>query len=136
MVGGYTYLNPSAVGLAGAGVHGPIPNTAHNQANLWTSYDFGSGLELGTGVNYISERFAGTDTLLIPGAVGVPTVPGYATWDAMIGYRFNRSITLQLNGLNLTDKYYFMNSYFTRPYENHTAPGPGRTMLLTVRLSL
>jgi catecholate siderophore receptor len=136
VVGGYTYLNPSSVGLAGAGVHGPIPNTAHNQANLWTSYDFGSGLELGTGVNYISERFAGTDTLLIPGAVAVPTVPGYATWDAMIGYRFNSSIMLQLNGSNLTDKYYFMNSYFTRPYENHTVPGPGRTFLLTVRLSL
>lgn len=32
ILGGYTYLDRSAVGLAGAGVHGPIPNTAHNQA--------------------------------------------------------------------------------------------------------
>ena len=42
-------------------MHGPIPNTAHNQANLWTTYDFDSGLKIGTGVNYIGERNAGTD---------------------------------------------------------------------------
>jgi catecholate siderophore receptor len=136
VVAGYTYLNPTAIGLAGAGIHGPIPNTAHNQANLWANYDFGFGLQLGTGVNYISERLAGTDAQLVPGTISTPTVPGYATWDGMIGYRVNSRVSVQLNGFNLTDEYYFINSYFTRPNENHTVPGPGRTFLLTARLSL
>jgi catecholate siderophore receptor len=136
VVGGYTYLDPKAVSLAAVGVEGPIPNTAHHQANLWTNYDFSFGLQVGAGFNYISERFAGTDNLLIPGAISVPTVPGYLTFDAMVGYRLNSTLTLQLNGFNLTDKFYYINSYFTRPNENHTVPGPGRTFLLTARVSL
>ena len=54
----------------------------------------------------------------------------------MVAYRFNHTYSLQLNGYNLTDKFYYMNSYFTRPNENHTVPGPGRTALLTLRISL
>ena len=131
-----SYLNPKAIGLAGAGIQGPIPNTAHNQANLWANYDFNFGLKLGAGINYISTRFAGSDPLLVPGTISTPTVPGYTTLDGMIGYRLNSLVTLQLNGFNLTDKFYFINSYFTRPNENHTVPGPGRTFLLTARLSL
>lgn len=104
VVGGYTYLDPKAIGLAGAGIEGPIPNTAHHQANLWTNYELSSGFKVGVGVNYISERFAGTDNLLIPGTISVPTVPGYVTWDAMLGYRVNRQLSLQLNAFNLTDK--------------------------------
>ncbi|HEY4213909.1 MAG TPA: TonB-dependent receptor [Steroidobacteraceae bacterium] len=135
VLGGYTYLDPSAVGLAGAGIQGPIPNTAHNQANVWTTYEFVGGLKLGSGVNYISERFAGTDTQAFPGVVSVPTVPGYVTFDAMAGYEVSRSLDFQLNVYNLTDKYYYMNSYFTRPNENHTVPGAGRTFLLSARFS-
>ncbi|HXC57125.1 MAG TPA: TonB-dependent siderophore receptor [Rhizomicrobium sp.] len=133
---GYTYLDPTAIGLVAAGVRGPIPNTAHNQANLWTTYDFDDGLKLGAGLNYIGLRRAGTDTLVAPGQVVTATVPGYATMDAMIGYQINDTFGLQLNGYNLTDTYYFVNSYFTKPGENHTVPGPGRTFLLTATASL
>lgn len=136
VVGGYTYLDPKAVGLAGPGIEGPIPNTSHHQANLWTSYELDTGLKVGVGVNYIGERFAGTDNLLVPGTISVPQVPGYVTLDAMVGYQLNSQLTLQLNAVNLTDKLYYMNSYFTRPNENHTVPGPGRTVLLTARLAL
>ncbi|MEI9993950.1 MAG: TonB-dependent siderophore receptor [Rhizomicrobium sp.] len=136
IVAGYTYLDPTAVGLAGVGVHGPIPNTAHNQANLWTSYDFDDGLKLGTGVNYVGMRRAGTDNGTVPGTILTATVPGYVTWDGMIGYQFNDTFGLQLNAYNLTDEFYFANSYFTKPNENHAVPGPGRTFLLTATASL
>src|SRR5262249_43408900 len=136
IVGGYTYLDPTAVGLAGAGVAGPIPNTSHHQANLWANYELDAGLKVGVGLNYIGERFAGTDNLLIPGTISVPKVPGYVTLDAMVGYQLNSQLALQLNAVNLTNKFYYMNSYFTRPNENHTVPGPGRTVLLTARLAL
>jgi catecholate siderophore receptor len=136
VIGGYTYLDTKAIGLAGAGIEGPIPNTARHQANLWMSYELGGGLQLSAGFNYIGERLAGTDNLLIPGAISVPSVPGYVTLDAAIAYRLNSRLTLQLNGFNLTDRLYYMNSYFTRPNENHTVPGPGKTLLLTARVSL
>ncbi len=136
IVAGYTYLDPTAVGLAGVGVHGPVPNTAHNQANIWTTYDFDDGLKLGTGLNYVGMRRAGTDNMTVPGSITVATVPGYVTWDAMVGYQINDTFAVQLNAYNLTDEYYFVNAYFTRPGENHTNPGPGRTLLLTATASL
>jgi len=136
VVAGYTYLDPTAIGLVAAGVHGPVPNTAHNQANIWTTYDFDDGLKLGTGLNYVGMRRAGTDNLTVPGLITVATVPGYVTWDAMVGWQIDDNFALQLNGYNLTDEFYYVNAYFTRPGENHTNPGPGRTLLLTATASL
>ncbi len=136
IIAGYTYLDPTAIGLVAAGVHGPIPNTAHNQANLWTTYDFEGGFKIGGGLNYVGMRRAGTDILVSPGHVITATVPGYVTLDAMVGYQVNDTFALQLNLYNLTDKYYFVNSYYTRPNENHAVPGPGRTFLLTAMASL
>jgi outer membrane receptor protein involved in Fe transport len=44
--------------------------------------------------------------------------------------------SVEINGYNLADKYYFVNSYFTKPGENHTVPAAGRTFLLTLNASL
>jgi catecholate siderophore receptor len=136
IVAGYTYLDGSAVGLAGVGVKGPIPNTAHNQGNLWTTYDFDDGFKIGAGLNYVGERAAGTDNLTVPGSIVVAHAPGYTTFDAMVSYRVNDNLSFQLNGYNLTDKFYYAYSYFTRPGENHVVPGPGRTFLLTAAVGL
>ncbi|MEI9929955.1 MAG: TonB-dependent siderophore receptor [Rhizomicrobium sp.] len=141
IVAGYTYLDPTAVGLAGADadgnlIHGPIPNTAHNQANLWTTYDFENGLRIGGGVNYMSRVSAGTDNATVPGEIVVAHVPSHVTFDAMAGYTLDDRWSVQVNGYNLSDKYYYVNSYFTRPGENHTVPAPGRTFLFTVNASL
>ncbi|HTT98372.1 MAG TPA: TonB-dependent siderophore receptor [Rhizomicrobium sp.] len=136
LIAGYTYLDPTAVGLAGVGVHGPIPNTAHNQANLWTTYDFESGLRLGGGLNYMSRVSAGTDNATVPGTIIVAHVPSHVTFDAMAGYKINDQLDIQINGYNLANEYYYVNSYFTRPGENHTVPAAGRTFLLTLDASL
>jgi len=136
VVAGYTYLDPTSTGLVAAGAKGPIPNTAHNQANLWTTYDFDAGWKIGAGINYIGERNAGIDNASVPGSVITAHAPGYTTLDAMIGWQVNDHLSLQLNGYNLTDKYYFATTYFTRPGENHAVPGPGRTVLLTASLGL
>jgi catecholate siderophore receptor len=136
VVAGYTYLDAYAIGLAGPGIKGPIPNTAKNQANLWTTYDFDTGWQIGAGVNYVSSRGAGTDNLTVPGSIIVARAPGYTTFDAMIGYQVNDHLSFRLNGYNLTDKYYYAYSYFVRPNENHVVPGAGRTVLLTASLGL
>ncbi len=109
-----------------------MPNTAHNQANLWTTYEWPSGVEVGTGLNYIGTRDAGTDTLTIPGKLLIAKVPGYVTWDAMAAYEFSEHVRLQANLYNITDEFYYATSYFTRPGENHVVPGAGRTLLVTL----
>ena len=136
IVAGYTYLDPTSTGLVSPGVKGPIPNTAHNQANLWTVYDFDDGLKAGVGVNYMGRRNAGIDNASVPGTVITARAPGYTTVDAMLAYQVNDNLSFQLNGYNLTDKYYFATTYFTRPGENHAVPGAGRTFMLTASLGL
>jgi outer membrane receptor for monomeric catechols len=46
----------------------------------------------------------------------------------MASYRVNSHVAIQLNGYNLANRYYFANSYFTAPVENHVAPGAPETV--------
>ncbi|MGH6872877.1 MAG: TonB-dependent receptor [Rhizomicrobium sp.] len=131
VLAGYTYFVGSSRGLFGRGVKGPIPNTAHNQANLWATYDFDGGVKLGLGANYLGRRDAFKDP-----TNGVSHVPGYATFDAMAYYRVNDHLSLQLNGYNLLNTCYFANSYFTSAAENHVIPGAGRTVTLSANIDL
>ena len=125
---GYTHLDPHSYGLVAANTDGTIPNTAHNEANLWTTYRLDARFKLGTGLNYLGRR---------PGdAGGTQSAPGYVTWDAMASYKLSDTIALQLNALNLADANYFANVYYSSAAENHAVPGAGRTILLTANVSL
>jgi catecholate siderophore receptor len=135
LTAGYTYLAPRAVGLIASGVPGPIPNAAHDQANLWTVYDWDSGLKTGVGVNWLGRREAGVDSLSDPGTIITDEIPSYVTFDAMIAYPLNDKLSFTLNGYNLANTFYYTNSYFTSPEENHLVPGPGRTFLLAANYS-
>jgi catecholate siderophore receptor len=131
IIAGYTYLDGRSEGLFGTGLKGPVPNTAHDQANLWTTYDFDEGYKLGLGVNYLGQRDA------FKTAAGEDYhVPSYVTFDGMASYRINDNLTLQLNGYNLFNKNYFSNSYFSSATENHVVPGAGRTVTLSAIVSL
>jgi catecholate siderophore receptor len=128
IVAGYTHLasktlestDPTSIGA-------PLLNTAPNQANLWVVYEFEQPWKIGAGLNYLDARAADIDN--------TAHIPAYTTFDAMISYRVNKHLKLQLNGYNLADTYYFANSYFSSPAENHAQPGAGRTVLLTASLS-
>jgi catecholate siderophore receptor len=127
VLAGYTYLDARTVySLIPGQVGHLLPNTAHNQANIWTVYEFSEDLKIGTGVNYLGRRAAD--------AGGLAYIPGYVTLDGMVSYQINRHIGLQLNGYNLTDKYYFTNAYYSSAVENHVIPGAGRTVTLTATL--
>ncbi len=120
----YTYLDAKNTTPVSAGLTvNPLQNTAPNQVNVWAEYEPSEKWKLGTGLNYLGRRPADVN--------GQASVPSYLTWDAMVSYRVNRHLTLQVNGLNLTDALYFTNSYFSSPAENHVVPGPGRTVLFT-----
>jgi catecholate siderophore receptor len=122
---GFTHLNSETVKSTDPlSIGAPLLNTAPNQANLWLTYEFLEAWKLGAGANFLDRRAADVDN--------TAHVPGYVTYDAMISYRINKEISLQLNGYNLANKYYYANSYFSSPVENHVVPGAGRTGLLTV----
>jgi catecholate siderophore receptor len=122
---GYTYLRSETVkSTDAASVGAPLLNTAPNQANMWLVYEFHNPFKIGAGVNFLDRRAADVDN--------TAHVPSYVTFDAMVHYRINSNISVQLNGYNLGNKYYFANSYFSAPVENHVIPGAGRTGLLTV----
>jgi catecholate siderophore receptor len=122
---GYTHLNSETLEStdplsAGA----PLLDTAPNQANLWLTYEFQVPLKVGAGLNWLDRRAADVDN--------TAHVPGYVTFDAMVSYQINKHFGVQLNGYNLANRYYYANSYFSSPVENHVLPGAGRTGLLTV----
>jgi catecholate siderophore receptor len=122
---GYTHLNSKTVTSTDPlSVGAPLLNTAPNQANLWMTYEFALPLKVGAGLNWLDRRAADVDN--------TAHVPGYVTFDAMLGSQINKHFGVQLNGYNLANRYYYANSYFSAPVENHVVPGAGRTGLLTV----
>jgi catecholate siderophore receptor len=124
LLAGYTYLDgKNTTPKSAALTINPLQNMAPNQVSFWTTYEPDEAWTLGTGVNYLDRRVADVNDTAF--------VPSYVTWDAMVGYRVNKHLTLQVNAFNLTDALYFTNSYFSSPAENHVVPGPGRTVLFT-----
>jgi len=124
ILAGYTYLDPRTVKSTDPTQVGQmLPNTAHNQANLWTTYEGIDDWKFGTGLNYLGRREADVQ--------GLAHVPSYVTWDGLVSYRVSRALTLQVNAYNILDKRYFTNSYYSSPVENHVLLGPGRTVSLT-----
>jgi catecholate siderophore receptor len=125
---GYTYLDArTTYSLSASQIGQRLPNTARNQANLWTTYEITDRFKLGAGVNYLGERAAD--------ASGVAFIPGYVTFDAMASYRFSPHVQMQLNGTNLGDRFYYSNAYYSSAVENHVVPGPGRTVNLALKVS-
>jgi len=129
VIAGYTHLNSETVKSTDPDSVGePLLNTAPNQANLWLVDEISETWSFGGGFNYLDRRAADVDN--------TAHVPSYVTFDAMARVKVSDSLALQLNGYNLTNKYYFANSYFSSPAENHVVPGAGRTVLLTANFSL
>lgn len=122
---GYTYLDGRtlASGTA-ADVGKQMPNTAHNQLNLWTEYELPGGWEIGGGGNWMSHRFADS--------AETAYVPSYVVWNAMISYEASPRLKLQLNGYNLFDRLYYDGAYYTGAAENHINPGAGRSVTLAL----
>jgi catecholate siderophore receptor len=127
--GGYTYLDGRTIAAGNPAYVGKfLPNTARNALNLWTEYEFSAAWEVGAGVNWLGHRFADS--------AEAANIPGYAVWSAMASYRLTRHLSAQINVFNLFNRTYFVNSYYTSAAENHVIPGPGRSVMLSVRLSL
>jgi catecholate siderophore receptor len=122
---GYTYLDGRTIASGTpADVGKVMPNTAHNQANLWTEYELPGGWEIGGGGNWLSHRFADS--------AEAAYVPGYVVWNALVSYEASPRLKVQLNAYNLFNRLYYDGLYYTSASENHAIPGAGRSVALTL----
>lgn len=96
--------------------------TPRHSANLWLAKSFGNGLRAGAGVNAVGQRYAN------PG--NTVALPGFATVDAMAGWKLGR-VDLQLNVYNLLDRSYIVSGHGSSP--NLNMPGAPRSAALTAR---
>ena len=95
---GYTYLDAEVVKAGGNGANDGNQSKfiAPNSFSLWTSYDIDARWTVGAGANYMDERYMNDANTI--------TVDDYWRYDAMVGYKVNKNLDLQLNLLNLTDE--------------------------------
>jgi catecholate siderophore receptor len=125
---GYTYLDGRTLASGTPAYVGKeMPNVAHDALNLWTEYEFPGAWEIGAGGNWLGHRYADGGQMA--------NVPGYVVWNAMVSHALSRNLTVQLNGLNLFDRLYYDGVYYTSPSENHAIPGPGRTVMMSIRMN-
>ncbi|APQ13689.1 TonB-dependent receptor [Pseudomonas oryzihabitans] len=76
-----------------------LANTPPRSFNLWTTYELPAGWRVGYGTRYVSERNLTSSNDRIK-------LDEYWVHNAMLGYRVNRNLHLQLNVNNLFDKEY------------------------------
>jgi catecholate siderophore receptor len=95
-----------------------LGNTPRHSFNLWSSYLFPSGIELGGGVRYVGDRYNNDRATRV--------APGYWLLDAMAAYRVNENLTLRLNATNAANL-----RYIDRVGGGHFIPGDGRSLSVT-----
>ncbi len=109
----------NTAGLAGAEL-GLTPKTSFN---LWSTYRLPCGLTIGGCTQY-------TDSVPRNTSAAPDTIPSYWLYNAMLSYPINDTISLRLNGTNLTDE-----DYIDRVGGGHHVPGPGRQFILSANFS-
>lgn len=105
IVAGYAY-NDTRYLQAPVAQQGQVfsPVTPRHSVNLFTRYAFTSpalrGFSVGGGMTYRSQFFAQSGALRI-------NAPGYAVFNAQVGYQINDHLSLNLSVDNLLDKTYY-----------------------------
>ena len=75
-------------------------------ATLWSSYNVNDKLTVGGGVRYTSEQKRLIDPTQDAATQNVPTIDGYTVADALLSYKLNKNVNIQLNVYNVFDKFY------------------------------
>lgn len=98
-----------------------LSNTPEQSFNLWTTYRLPFHFEVGTGINFVDQRFANT--------INTNSVDGYWLQDLMLSYKVNEHMTVQVNVNNLWEK-----EYIDRVGGGHAIPGAGRSVIASTSL--
>ncbi len=117
--GGYVYMQSEQLnGPRSSSPGGTLPNTPNQTASLWTTYDLPDNFTVGTGFNFVDQRYALVND--------VNSAPSYWIQSAMIGYTVNKNVHLQLNVTNLWN-----DEYIDLVGAHQVVPGAGRTIIFT-----
>jgi catecholate siderophore receptor len=117
--GGYVYMQSEALtGPRSASPGNTLPNTPNQSASLWTAYTLPCNVTLGTGAQFVDQRYSLVNDL--------NSSPGYWTQQAMVAYAINKNVTVQINVYNLWDK-----EYIAEVGAHQVVPGAGRTIIFT-----
>ena len=125
VLAGYTYLDAkiqSASPTDPTNLPGnTLANTPKHNASVWTTYNMTQEWEVGTGITYLSERFANNQNTV--------QVPDYIRWDATLAYH-QPKYDIRLNLLNITNR---LNYEAVIPSDRgRSVPSIDRTALLTL----
>ena len=104
-----------------------LPNVARHSGSTWLRYSLTDQWNLGGGVFFQGSREGDQANTF--------QLPGYARFDAMLGYRFDlgeQRASLQLNINNVFDKRYYTGSH--QFVTDWIAPGDPRSVALTFRI--
>ena len=128
LIAGYTYLDGKTLSAGTPAYVGQdLPNVARHAMNLWSEYEITDAWEVGLGGNWLGARFGDS--------AQQATIPGYVVFNAMASYKLSKTVSLQMNVINLANRLYYDDSYYTSASENHVIPGAGRTAKLTIRMT-
>ncbi|MYN25331.1 TonB-dependent siderophore receptor [Duganella sp. CY42W] len=131
LMGGYTntrtsYLSDSTAANVGQPLRSIDPR---HLVRVFATYRPGGvlqGLSVGGGVQAQSETFVKSGTITAHQG-------GYTIFNAMLGYRFNKTYALQVNANNLFDKFYFA-KYAATGFSNYY--GDPRNVQVSLRVTL
>lgn len=116
---GYTFLDSEVVrSNTPAELGNPLANTPRHSGNLWTTYHWARGFEMGGGIQYVDDRYNNNTATRV--------APAYTLLDLTAAYEVNQLLTLRLNVNNVTDE-----RYIDRVGGGHFIPGAGRSVALT-----
>ena len=132
IIGAYSKLDPKVTKSNDGFVGNYLPNTALQQAALWTKYTFYdgpvAGLGIGGGVRYVGQSYGNNANTIL--------IPDYTLFDATVSFDFKylrpdlKGWSAQINATNLTNKYYVASCLTGLPY---CGLGSARTVLGTVK---
>lgn len=120
--GGYVYMKSRVLSGPPSGSPGNVlPNTPSQTASLWTTYDLPYNFTIGTGGQFVDQRYSLVNEL--------NSSPGYWTQQAMLAYKVNKNVDVQLNVYNIWDK-----EYIDLVGAHQAVPGAGRTVVFTTSI--
>ncbi|WP_279626610.1 TonB-dependent receptor domain-containing protein [Pseudomonas saponiphila] len=103
VMAGYTYLDARTLKYASGKDTRFDGNQAKfiapNSGSIWTTYALTERWKVGGGANYVDKRYSNDEN--------TRSLDAYWRYDAMLAYRVNKNLDLQLNVLNLTDETYY-----------------------------
>ncbi len=137
--GGFTIMDSEVLEDAADPLQegGKMKNVPNMTFNLWTNYTINPQWDAGMGAQYVGKRrfekgnvTDGKRTGGIRHSTDVYT-PAYWLFNAAVGYKVNKSLSLRLNVNNIFDQFYLARATSSSDgFQLYGVPGAGRTVIL------